>query len=111
LPFTPLCPDPNSVWCRQFGYDNAANRTVVSRSPAGVNQWDAGSFNARNQIADPNWSYDSNGNITKSPIPETLGYDAENRQVAHCTNMSADGTNCPNQYVAGSGQPCMYMMD
>ena len=83
---------------------------MVSRSPAGVNQWDAGSFNARNQIADPNWSYDSNGNITKSPIPETLGYDAENRQVAHCTNMSADGTSCPNQYLAGSGQT-VYVYD
>jgi hypothetical protein len=37
--FTPSCPDSGSVWCRQFGYDNAANRTVVSRSPAGANQW------------------------------------------------------------------------
>ena len=24
--FTPTCPDSGSVWCRQFGYDNAGNR-------------------------------------------------------------------------------------
>jgi hypothetical protein len=87
-PFTPTCPDSDSVWCRQFGYDNAGNRSIASRTPSGANPWDAATFNSNNRIADPNWSYDNNGNIIKAPVPQTIGYDAENRQVAVCTQRS-----------------------
>ena len=97
-PFTPTCPDSGSVWCRQFGYDNAGNRSIAARTPSGAYLWDAGTFNSNNRIADPNWSYDNNGNVIKAPVPQTIGYDAENRQGAVCTQ---DPTGCPSQYASG----------
>ncbi len=97
-PFTPTCPDSGSVWCRQFGYDNGGNRSIAARTPSGANLWDAGTFNSNNRIADPNWSYDNNGNVIKAPVPQTIGYDAENRQGAVCTQ---DPTGCPSQYASG----------
>lgn len=97
-PFTPTCPDSGSVWCRQFGYDNGGNRSITARTPNGAYLWDVGTFSGNNRIADPNWSYDNNGNIIKTPAAQTIGYDAENRQVALCTQ---DPTSCPSQYASG----------
>jgi len=44
------------------------------------------------------------GNLTKVPFAAsfaTIGLDAENRQVAFCTNMATDSASCPNAVGAG----------
>ena len=57
-------------------------------TPGGTT-WTAGSFNSKNQVADPNWVYDNAGNVigagTGGP---TLQYDAENRLVKVCGSSS-----------------------
>lgn len=83
------CPDSGSAWCRQFAYDNSGNRTVPARSPAaGSNTWDAGSFNTKNQVADPGWVYDKAGNVIQSPVGQTMTYDGEGRMASFCSNSS-----------------------
>jgi RHS repeat-associated protein len=97
--FSPTCPDSSSVWCRQFSYDNSGNVTVPNQNP-GSNGWDVASFNTKNQAVGSSWGYDNAGNMTKGP-GATIAYDAENRQVAYCTNMTKDPVTCPDQYGDG----------
>jgi RHS repeat-associated protein len=103
--FNPICPDSASVWCRQFTYDNTGNRKIAANSLP-TDNWDVTSFNSKNQVSSPaGWTYDNDGNLTKASdatLAVTIGYDAENRQVAFCTNMAADSGACPNS--TGSGR-------
>jgi RHS repeat-associated protein len=107
--FSPTCPDSASVWCRQLSYDNSGNVTVTNRSPAGANSWDVASFNAKNQA--PGWGYDLAGNVTAAP-GATIGYDAENRQVAFgSTQYVYDGLGNRVQKIDQYNNATTYVYD
>ena len=94
------CSTTGGTWCQHFAYDTAGNRRMDQSYGYGGTLWDAGTFSpATNRIADANWRYDDSGNVTKAPVAGlTMGYDAENRQVALCTQGELP---CPNQWQAG----------
>jgi RHS repeat-associated protein len=107
--FSPSCSDTSAVWSQQFNYDAAGNRTVSCRSGNAISPpWEVSSISASsNKILDTGWTYDAAGNIIVSPYAPSITYDAENRQVAFCSQLS-QGTCTPaglTQYVYdGSGQ-------
>src|SRR5437867_1073014 len=62
------CATGGSAWCQHYTYDTAGNRRMDQSYGYGTSPWEVGTFNAAtNRIADANWHYDDNGNITKSP--------------------------------------------
>ena len=70
----------STAWSRQYTYDNLGNMTQTP-TPGGTT-WTAGSFNSKNQVADPNWVYDNAGNVVGAGTGgPTLQYDGENRLV------------------------------
>jgi len=97
---TPNCGVGGGTWCQHYSYDTAGNRVMDQSYGYGGSTWEVNTFNtATNRIANANWHYDDTGNITKSPINgQTLGYDAENRQVSFCAQGE---TPCPSQWTTG----------
>jgi YD repeat-containing protein len=88
------------VWCQQYLYDLAGNRTTGARYGDVHSQWEVAGFrSATNRINAPNWAYDATGNIVKTAFNATIAYDGENRQVAYCT---VDPSGCVN--TAGPGR-------
>src|SRR5207245_2585644 len=99
------CPDATSKWCEQYGYDAWGNRGVVGRTGVTAStrgsptDFDTSNNRIRTTATQPNWDYDSRGNIKKNELGETFLYDGENRVIAFCTN---DPTGCPN--ASGPGR-------
>jgi len=96
---SPACPDSGSVWCLNYGYDSRGNRTITARTNWPVSPLEPTTFGSTNRITNTGWIYDTRGNITKNPLNETFVYDAEDRQVTHCTQ---DPGGCVN--AAGAGR-------
>jgi RHS repeat-associated protein len=103
------CINASAVWSQQFNFDAAVNRTVSCRSGNAISPpWEVSSISpSSNKILDTGWTYDAAGNIIVSPYAPSISYDAENRQVAFCSQLS-QGTCTPaglTQYVYdGLGQ-------
>jgi RHS repeat-associated protein len=75
------CPDATAVWCQQFGYDQFGNRRLLPSQPS---VFDA----ATNRFA-CGYTY-KRGSVTRNPLNESFGYDAMDRQIAHCPAPGAE---------------------
>ncbi len=96
-PGTGACPDNTASWMVKFTYDNGGNRSLPCQwpSPPSFSALQPQAFNpSTNRITDTGWGYDANGNVNKTPAPQTMAYDGENRQVAFCSSTSSA---CPVQ--------------
>jgi RHS repeat-associated protein len=102
-PSSPVCPDTQSRWCRQYGYyaGGNGNRKTAAISGQGLSPLEPGGFNGNNQISDTGWQYDARGNVIQQGTGETFGYDSENRMTAYCPQDSVPA-NCPSNPVIPS---------
>lgn len=89
----PVCPDAGSSWCQEFGYDVFGNRKVAASTNVGVSANPQTVFSRKNRNGDAGWLYDGRGNVTKNPLGDTFGYDAEDRMTSYCPQVAQPCTN------------------
>lgn len=91
------CSGTFGLWRQPYVYDTAGNRSVGLGRYGDVNTaWDVASFSpAANRISAAGWQYDDAGNLRRAATGETVAYDAEDRQVAYCTQDPNGCVNAP----------------